>query len=156
MGFIPTDEHDNPQGDWIDKPGTYKLRIKSITDEVSKSGGNPMKVLILVDTESGAAIRDRLVETEKAFWKIVTFAKSCGVQINRGDELDVDQSWVGKTCEAEIEIEHGETRELAKVEKYLPAVDSLFREESDVADTKEGPTPKEPETEEPETEEESF
>lgn len=124
--ITPTREDDQPQGGWINEPGRYKLRLDSIEEEISKSGGNEMLVLTLVDVDTGAKVRDRLVATTKAFWKWATFAKACGVQIAEGEELEIDQSWIGKTLEADVKMVQGDSKEFAEIDRYVEIVDSLF------------------------------
>jgi hypothetical protein len=101
MGFIPTDEHLQAPGNYIDEAGRYTLKINAIENIIS-GNGNPGYKLNLSCVESGATMNDTLYETAKAFWKICLFAKSCGVQIARGSELTIDDSYIGKTFVADV------------------------------------------------------
>ena len=101
MGFIPTDEHLQAPGDWIKEAGRYELRIDDIENIIS-SNGNPGYKLKLSCVESGSKMTETLYETEKAYWRICLFAKACNVQIARGEELVIDDSYVGKTFGADV------------------------------------------------------
>lgn len=119
MGFIPTDENIKAPEGWINSAGKYNLRIVEVEKKIS-SAGNPMKEIILESTETGQKIRDRLVETEKAFWKIAIFAKACGVKIARGSELDVDKTWAGKKLTVNVVMGEAGTngKSYAEIDSY--------------------------------------
>ena len=130
MAFIPTEEHDKPQGGWINEAGEYELRIAEIESKIS-STGNPMKEVTMKCVETGDAIRDRLVETEKAFWKVCIFAKACGKRIRKGDELDIDDSFIGKTVKATVKMVAGDTKSYSEIDYYHYDKDvSLFLDDA--------------------------
>ena len=103
MGFIPTEEHLQPPAKYIDSEGQYNLKILSVEDTIANSGTPGFKIKFAC-TQSGQLCSDSLWETEKAFWRICLFAKACSIQIFKGQELIIDQSWIGKTLDCEIVI----------------------------------------------------
>lgn len=127
--FIPTDEHD--RGLYIKEAGQYELRVTSCEEKLSNAG-NDMLVVSMEDVKTGASIRDQIVFTEKAFWKAALFAKSCGIQICRGEALVLDQGRLkGRTCIADVIMVPGDKPgvEFAEVDRYVnPAGTSLFKE----------------------------
>ena len=101
MGFIPTEEHLRPPAKYIDSEGEYNLKILSVENTIANSGTPGFKIKFAC-TESGQLCTDSLWETEKAFWRICLFAKACSIQIFKGEELNIDQSWIGKTLNCKI------------------------------------------------------
>ncbi len=101
MGFIPTDEHLRPPAKYIDSDGEYNLKILSVENTIANSGTPGFKIKFAC-TQSGQLCSDSLWETEKAFWRICLFAKACSIQIFKGEELNIDQSWIGKTLNCKI------------------------------------------------------
>ena len=144
MGFIPTDEHLQAPSDWIKDPGKYTLKIADIENVIS-SNGNPGYKLKLNCIESGAKMTETLYETEKAFWRICLFAKACSVQIERGQELVIDGSFIGKTFEADVAMSLPNDRgnSFAEIAEFgAGKFDSLFKEATAPAKTETAPVTK--------------
>lgn len=133
-------------GGFIKNAGRYKVRVEKVENKIAKGSGNPMIEVTLADVDSGDHVVDRLIDIESCHWKWATFAKACGVQIARNQELVIDDSWVGKTLEIEVKMVPGDKRDFAEVEKHIfdPNV-SLF---SDSAKPKAAPKATEPDDEE--------
>lgn len=130
MGFIPTEEHLRPPATYIDQDGEYNLKIVNVESKISPNG-NPEKKVALVCTESGKICNQSFYETEKALWRICLFAKACSIQIFKGQELEIDQTWIGKTLDCKIQM--GEPND--KGDQYPEIVafgpgkfESLFKE----------------------------
>lgn len=103
MAFIPTEEHLQAPGGYIKEAGKYNLRVDSVEGVIS-ANGNPGYKLGLSCTETNQKMDERMWETEKAFWRICLFAKACSKQIAKGDELQIDESFVGKTFDAVVKM----------------------------------------------------
>ena len=103
MGFIPTEEHFTSQGSYLDKNGKYNLKIVSVESAISDNG-NPLKKVKFVCTESGKICNDTFYETKPAEWRIAVFAKACSIQIFKGQELDLNKTWIGMELDCEIEL----------------------------------------------------
>ncbi len=103
MGFIPTEEHLNAPGGYIKEAGEYSLRVDSVENVISSTGNAGFRIGLSC-TESHLKMDERLWETEKAYWRICLFAKACSVQIQKGKELNIDGSFVGKTLTATVKM----------------------------------------------------
>lgn len=130
MGFIPTEEHLRPPAKYIDSDGEYNLKILSVENTIANSGTPGFKIKFAC-TESGQLCTDSFWETEKAFWRICLFAKACSIQIFKGQELNIDHTWIGQTLDCQIEM--GEPND--KGDQYPEIVEfgpgkfeSLFKE----------------------------
>ena len=103
MGFIPTEEHLRPPATYIDQDGEYNLKIVSV-EAVIGSKGTVGKKVKFECTESGQLCVNTFWETEKAFWRICLFAKACSITIFKGQELDLNDTWIGKTFDCKIKM----------------------------------------------------
>lgn len=130
MGFIPTEEHFRPQGKYIDQDGEYNLKILNVESKIS-GNGNPEKKVALVCTESGKICNESFYETKAAEYRIALLARACSIQIFKGQELDLNETWIGKTFDCKIEM--GEPNHKGHsysniVEFGLGRFESLFKE----------------------------
>lgn len=130
MAFIPTEEHLRPPAKYIDSEGEYNLKILSVENTIANSGTPGFKIKFAC-TKSGQLCTDSFWETEKAFWRICLFAKACSIQIFKGEELNINQTWIGKRLDCQIVI--GEPND--KGDQYPEIVafgpgrfESLFKE----------------------------
>lgn len=103
MGFIPTEEHFRPQGKYIDNDGEYNFKIVSVESKIS-GNGNPEKRVALACTESNKICNVSFYETKAAEYRIALLAKACSIQIFKGQELDLNETWIGKTFDCQIEM----------------------------------------------------
>lgn len=101
MGFIPTEEHLRPPATYIDSDGEYNLKILSVENTIANSGTPGFKIKFAC-TKSQQLCTDSFWETEKAFWRICLLAKACSIQIFKGEELNINQTWIGKTLDCQI------------------------------------------------------
>lgn len=141
MGFIPTEEHDS--GGYIKTGGQYNLQLKSIeTGKISKgqkTNGCPVQVLVLADTDCQGIVKYDIIDSDLTRFQAVQFAKACGVQIAKGEELEIDESWIGKTCKSEISINE---KGYPDIDSFTFKVDSLFKEGAAPAKTANAKTAK--------------
>lgn len=132
MAFIPTEEHLEAPGGWIkvDEPTKFTLKVDAIKKEYANE--KTVYKLDLSDIESGDRMNESLWETEKAFWRICLFLKSCSVQIVKGTAVDLsDGSYVGKTFDAIVKMgaETAQGKRFAEIAEFMPGKhESLFLE----------------------------
>ena len=70
-------------------PGNYKVKVLAAESKFSTSG-NEMIELKLMEKESRQFIFDRLVFTEKAFFRIDQFRAATGDEIKPGEEVTIE------------------------------------------------------------------
>lgn len=84
------------------EPGEYTFTVDAVESAISSSG-NAMLVLECREAQTGATLKERLVFVQKAYWKIDTFLKSCGLKIEKGTQVDVSEGLIiGKTFRATV------------------------------------------------------
>ena len=87
------------------EPGVYPVRVKNAVDKLSKHG-NEMIELTIVPVSGGPELRDHLVFTPKAHWKIDVFLTAVGIPLNDGELISVEpEKLIGKTGEVCIDVE---------------------------------------------------
>lgn len=72
--------------------GDYMLEVISVENSLVPASGNEMVTLGIKIHPSGKIIDDRLVLTEKAYWRIDTCLKSLGCTFKRGDDVVLDEA----------------------------------------------------------------
>jgi hypothetical protein len=109
--------------------GTYDFTVTRVEDAISATGGNPMLKLELTERHTQAVVKDQLVFTPKAAWKIDLFLKACGFSFEKGESVDVDESLIlNKRFSAQVGIEEytkqdGSTGKVNRIGRYeFPAV----------------------------------
>lgn len=100
--YIPNEADDKGPSNYINEAGRYTFQIESVEDKFQN--GHDVTILDIFDTDGGGKMTERLHHTEAAGWRICTFLKACGVKIKRGEDIDIDDSFVGKTFQADVEM----------------------------------------------------
>lgn len=107
MEFNPSDAADQPTGPRLLEPGTYELTVREAEERVS-SKGNPMIALELEpDGHAGMVIREYLVATQAAMFKIKQFCEAAGLmeKFNAGRLTEADCRNI--RVKAKLTIEEG-------------------------------------------------
>ena len=116
MKYKPQEE----QAPQTKEPGEYDFTVVESYEDTSKLG-NPL-IRLSIQIDDGPTIKDNLVFTEKAFWKIDAFRRAVGDEPKVGQEEDIEPgSFVGKRGRAMFEHEWSEAknRNYLKVGYYM-------------------------------------
>lgn len=103
--------------------GKYVGRCTGITNDISKSSGNPMWTWVFVITVGPQAGRDFklwTVLTDDAAWKIVETLKALGLEVEPGDEIKMSRKDViGVGCTMHVKDDNGQDGdgEFSKLDK---------------------------------------
>ncbi len=101
-------------------PGTYQVKVIEAEETQSKNGGNPMIELTLLEKTKRATIFDRLVFTEKAFFRIDQFRSSTGDTVKPGEEVEIDRDYCkGRVGWVELDVEEYNGRKKNVVKYWL-------------------------------------
>lgn len=110
------------------KVGSNKCWITSVSKKTSQSG-NPMLLVNLRDSE-GATLKDHLVLTQQAMWRVKQFLKACQLPHSGKvtiDEKDITGRHLIVNCLAEAYTKDDGTEGTAiKVKEYLVDNDYSF------------------------------
>lgn len=110
------------------KVGSNKCWITSVSKKTSQSG-NPMLIVNLLDKE-GATLKDHLVLTQQAMWRVKQFLKACQLPHSGKvtiDEKDITGRHLIVNCLAEAYTKDDGTEGTAiKVKEYLVDNDYSF------------------------------
>lgn len=104
-------------------PGKYKAEIIGAEEKIS-SKGNPMIELSveiqLPSGHAGPSIREYLVFSEKASWKVDEVLASCGIAVVEGEPLDVTpELLIGQVGYVETEDETTDRGTFARIARWL-------------------------------------
>ncbi len=89
----------------------YEFTLVEVEDKLAKTSGNQMfEITLRLDGKGrGVRVKDHLVFTEKAMWKIDTFLKATGQAPEEKGETSVEADMLyGLRGEADIDIEERE------------------------------------------------
>lgn len=121
------------------KVGANKCWITGVSSKTSQSG-NKMLVINLRDKE-GATLKDHLVLTESAMWRVKQFLKACQLPHNGKvsiDEKDITGRHIIVTCYAEAYTKQDGTEGTAiKVKEYSIDKDYSFAPKTEATPSEE-------------------
>jgi len=114
MAFKFQDSENIPR---VVKDGDYIVEVIQADFGISKKGNDMVKLRLRILPEN-VMVFDTLVFTDDAAWKVDTFLKSCGVKLNKGDNVEFDpknfnDSRLQDDLEGDIAPTHGETYDLS-------------------------------------------
>jgi hypothetical protein len=105
-------------------PGEYRATVRDAKEDTS-TAGNTMIILSLKIQGHDVTVRENLVFTEKAFFKVDQFLKSCGKHPGEGEYIDIEpDDMIGWECKARLKTEtykdkFGNDRLGNKVESFI-------------------------------------
>jgi hypothetical protein len=70
--------------------GDYVVEINDVAFGLSKQGNDKIDLKLKVE-KTGTTVYDVLTFSEKAFWRIDTCLKSCGVKIAKGEDAEFNK-----------------------------------------------------------------
>lgn len=121
--------------------GDYRARLISAESTIAQSSGNPMvKTTYQVTSPAdhrGAELRDYVVFTERAWWKIDQTAKALRVPLTVGEDVECDQfadllfEASRKGVEVMVRVEHETSQEYgtqARIRKVLKLTDTQAKD----------------------------
>ena len=121
------------------KVGANKCWITSVTSKLSQSG-NKMLVVMLRDKE-GATLKDHLVLTESAMWRVKQFLKACQLPHNGKvsiDEKDITGRHIIVNCYAEAyKKDDGTEGTSIKVKEFIMDKDYSFAPKTEAVPSEE-------------------
>lgn len=119
---MPTYTAQEPKSFETLPPGNYQVKIIEAEETTSKNGGNPMIELNLLEKKSRALIFDRLVFTEKAYFRIDQFRQATGDTVKPGEEIEIDAAYCkGRVGWVALEVEDYNGRTKNVVKQWLPS-----------------------------------
>lgn len=103
------------------EPGEYDFTVEGY-EKMMTNSGSPMAVVSMsVKTDDGRAfIKDNIVLSGKADWKVKQFAQSVGTE-KEDTYLKIFDKAVGKSGKAKFKVEEYNGKSYNKVERYLKA-----------------------------------
>ena len=121
------------------KVGANKCWITNVTSKLSQSG-NKMLVVMLRDKE-GATLKDHLVLTESAMWRVKQFLKACQLPHNGKvsiDEKDITGRHIIVNCYAEAyKKDDGTEGTSIKVKEFIMDKDYSFAPKTEAVPSEE-------------------
>lgn len=122
MDFDPTDVTNGPPQPNLLEPGRYRLRVREAEERMS-SKGNPMIVLELeASGRPGIIIREYLVATKAAMYKIKDFAEAAGLGEKFRNGRITEDDCRSVIVDADVYIEEGDGYpDKNRVETFHPA-----------------------------------
>ena len=104
--------------------GRYKLRVVDVEKDTAKDSSDMLKLTLAVlkDGNPGTKLYEYLIFSEKSFWKVEHFLKSCGEYAGDGVDVDSDEladDCIGWECEADLKVETYQGRDSNKVAAFV-------------------------------------
>lgn len=100
-------------------PGIHKMEVVEAVERTSKSG-NEM-IVIELEAENGVRVRDFLVFTKKAAFKIKQFLEAAGRELKKGDSVTLTDKECLEIDPIFVELAPDEEKpQYMSVKRYLP------------------------------------
>ena len=101
MKFTPKES--DLRGGYITEAGEYSFKITKVSDVIASSGTQGIEIG-LACLKTGNAMRETFWMSEKAAWRVCNFLIAMGVRIRRGDDVEIDDSYIGKEFKATVKM----------------------------------------------------
>lgn len=105
------------------EPGDYRCKVVEAKEDTSKAGNDMITAkcrVIREDGTEGPAFFERLVFTEKTFWRVDQFLKACGKHPGEGEDIAIDaDDMIGWEFEATLTIEEYDGRKSNRIAEFL-------------------------------------
>lgn len=102
--------------------GEYTVRVEDAMEKTSNSGNDMIQLQLRIirhDKTEGPAMKDWLVFSEKAFWKVDQFLIAAGKHPGEGEEVSVDaDELIGVEVRASLVQEKTDKGTNMRVERY--------------------------------------
>lgn len=112
-------------------PGYYVAEVRDAIEKKAKSGNPMIELHLSVRGENGiVGVRDYLVFSDKAIWKIEQFLYAIGKDLKPGDNISVDENdLIGRLLTVETTLENGDKQgvQFPKIERFMRDADAPFR-----------------------------